>query len=332
MLIKNTIDRLELGAPLIFQNLTMFPLLGEDSHAADYVTLDEALAAGMARVTEVSASGSVPELRFVNTGERQVLLMDGEEVVGAKQNRTLNISILAPAHSELLLPVTCVEAGRWAAASVEFAASPRAHYAAGRARKQAHVSESLRSRGSHAADQGEVWADIAAKSSRMAAHSPTSAMAAMYEQHETGVEAFVNSLPAQPRQRGAVFAVNGGIVGCDLFDCAVTFGKLLPKIIRSYALDAVDAQEAQAHAPVSRETIMAFLTAVSGADAQTFPALGIGEDARLQGEGLTGGALLAEERVAHLSAFAVVTSAAASPSETPLARASARRRSQEQAA
>ena len=112
--VRETLMDLEPGDLVNCRNLTMIPLLGEDTHPADYLTLDEALSMRTARVTEVSEGGSVPELRFVNTGSRQVLLMDGEEVVGAKQNRTLNISILAPAPGELLLPVTCVEAGRWA--------------------------------------------------------------------------------------------------------------------------------------------------------------------------------------------------------------------------
>ncbi len=56
---------------------------------SEYLTLDEALAAKTATVTEVSESGSVPELYFQNEGDLPVLLLDGEELVGAKQNRVL---------------------------------------------------------------------------------------------------------------------------------------------------------------------------------------------------------------------------------------------------
>ena len=192
------------------------------------------------------------------------------------------------------------------------------------------MSVSLHSYGGHAADQSEVWEDITNKASRMAASSPTSAMAAMYEQHETDVEAFVAALPARPRQRGAVFAINGVIVGCDLFDSAETFAKLLPKIVRSYALDALDKREPQAFTPVAREAVVAFLNSVAGAQTQRFPALGIGEDVRLKAAGLTGGALLAEGRVVHLSAFVLVVSPPTAAAEAQLMRASARRRNREQ--
>ncbi len=57
----------------------------------------------------------MPELRFVNHCERPVLLLDGEELVGAKQNRILNLTVLVPAHQTIVIPVSCVEAGRWRA-------------------------------------------------------------------------------------------------------------------------------------------------------------------------------------------------------------------------
>jgi len=45
-------------------------------------------------ITEVSAGGRVPELAFENSSDETVLLVDGDELVGAKQNRVVNLSIL----------------------------------------------------------------------------------------------------------------------------------------------------------------------------------------------------------------------------------------------
>ncbi len=326
--IRDTVCSLDVGSPAAFENLTMFPLLGDDAGRGDYLTLDEALTQKLVRITEVSEGGSVPELRFVNEGDRKVLLMDGEELVGAKQNRTLNITILADAHSVLPLPVTCVEAGRWAHASAEFASADRTHYAAGRAQKHASVSESLRFRGDRSADQGEVWADIDAKAARLSSHSETHAMAAMYEQHETSVEQFVEALPAQSRQRGAIFAIGSQIIGCDLFDCSATLSKLLPKLVRSYALDAVDRHTAATEAvqPPRGSDVRAFLDRIGGAETGRFPAVGLGEDLRIQAAGLAGGALIVEDRVVHLGAFAVADAPEDTGSGAHLSQASMRRR------
>jgi hypothetical protein len=59
--------------------------------------------------TEVSAGGHVPELKVVNKGETPVLLLDGEELAGARPNRALNTTILVRGHSETIIPVTCTE-------------------------------------------------------------------------------------------------------------------------------------------------------------------------------------------------------------------------------
>src|SRR5215510_968643 len=112
-IIADTLSRITIGAPVSLGNLTVFPLLNGAGDAADYLTLDEALEKGLATVTEVSESGSVPEVAFVNKGDSSVLLVDGEELIGAKQNRILNLLICVPAHREVKIPVSCVERGRW---------------------------------------------------------------------------------------------------------------------------------------------------------------------------------------------------------------------------
>ena len=80
------------------------------------MTLEEALALGF-RITEVDAAGSVPELIAFNPLDTPVLLYDGEELLGAKQNRILNVTVLVAPKSETKIPVSCVEQGRWHARS-----------------------------------------------------------------------------------------------------------------------------------------------------------------------------------------------------------------------
>ena len=157
-IIHDLLRTIEIGSPTTFENLTMYPLLGTSEQKLEYITLDQALAAKTASVTEVSESGSVPDLIFRNEGEIPVLLLDGEELIGAKQNRVLNLSILAPANKTITIPVSCVEAGRWSRRSPEFQSSGHSMYARGRAAKSGQISESMRS-GHRRSNQGEVWRD-----------------------------------------------------------------------------------------------------------------------------------------------------------------------------
>src|SRR5262245_38475968 len=111
--LAESLSALNLGPAVARGTLAMYPLLAQGGAPAAYLTLDEALARGDARITEVSGSGTVPELRFENGGMEHILLVDGEELVGALQNRVLNVSILVGAQRSVLIPVSCVEQGRW---------------------------------------------------------------------------------------------------------------------------------------------------------------------------------------------------------------------------
>ena len=107
------LSSLSLGSSQSVAGLTVFPLLRQPAPEPWYDTLTEAVAARTARVTEVSDAGRVPELQVVNDSPRHVLIVDGEELVGAKQNRIVNLTILVPPKTSLTIPVSCVEAGRW---------------------------------------------------------------------------------------------------------------------------------------------------------------------------------------------------------------------------
>jgi hypothetical protein len=263
------------------------------------------LARGELRITEVSESGSVPDLRLTNSGNRPVLLLDGEELVGAKQNRVLNLTILAPAGKTIEIPVSCVEAGRWSRQSPEFASLGRAHYAAGRAAKASQVTDAMRQRGERRSHQGAVWADIAEKSARLQSRSPTAAMAAMYEDHGAQVEAYVQHLQPDQQQVGAVFAINGTPRGLELFDAAATWRKLVPKLVRSWALDAIDEQQSAPANGASATDAATLITRVIESGTTKHHAVGEGIDLRLTGDGITGAALAAAGRVVHLCAFRV---------------------------
>ena len=208
--------------PLLLQSSSM----GSRSSTLDYLVLDEALASGVVEITEISDEGSVPDLRVINRGAKPVLILDGEELLGAKQSRVVNLTILVPAHAELTIPVSCVEAGRWRARSRSFTSSPRTQYASGRAKRMRHVSYAMMCSGERVSDQGSVWDDIAEKSERLSASSPTSAMEEIYKVHERSIDSFVEAMAPVDRQVGVVFAVGRRVIGFDLFDRPATLRRM----------------------------------------------------------------------------------------------------------
>ena len=327
-IIAQRLDQILLGKSQQHKNLTMFPLVEKHPHDADYLLLEEALASGVAKVTEVVEGGSVPELKFINESDKPVLLLDGEELVGAKQNRIINLTILVAAKTAIVIPVSCVEQGRWRTESAGFSSAKRTHFATGRARKANRVSESMNRSGSRHTDQGEVWEDIEVKFSRMKTESPTRAAAAMYEDNRASLNDFTKAFAPIDNQTGALFAINGKPIGFDLFDSSKPFQAMLPSLVQSYALDAIDNLDEKSVENQAAETPPAqkLLDDCVQAAINRFPALGQGHDLRLQGKGLAGGALEVDERIIHMCTFRLAESASENGSQrNRLIRASRRR-------
>lgn len=331
--IAQRLEKISFKATQQFKNLTMFPLVEENPHEADYLLLEEALEAGAARVTEVSEGGSVPELKFINDSDRPILLLDGEELIGAKQNRIINLTILVPAKTTIVIPVSCVESGRWRADSAAFSAAKRTHYATGRARKAADVSESMNHFGSRESDQGAVWEDIEVKFCRMKASSPTRAAAAIYESNRESLENYQQAFTPVDNQTGALFAINGKAVGFDLFDSRKPLKAMLPSLVQSYALDAIDNLDEKSTTDKTADITVAqkLLDDCATAVISRFPAIGEGRDIRLQGNNITGGALAVGERIMHLCAFRLAKKEQKNHHRNSrMARASQRRRNREE--
>jgi hypothetical protein len=145
--IQGYLGSLQLGEVQQFKNLAMVPVVSDYDDGLGYITLGEALGVGSIEIREVSEGGSVPELRVVNRAGMMVLILDGEELVGAKQNRIVNTSILVAAGCEIVIPVSCVEQGRWTYKSDVFSSKQRVMSPSIRQVKARDVNASMRATG-----------------------------------------------------------------------------------------------------------------------------------------------------------------------------------------
>jgi hypothetical protein len=305
--LKEDFDQITIETPSTYRNLTLFPLLRPESERAEpeYLLAEDAIGKGLAEITELPGGGSVPELQFENKSLQAVLLLDGEELIGAKQNRVLNLTILAPPKAVTIIPVSCVEAGRWHMESAAFAPAPHVMYARARAARTSQVSRSMRSTGTRRSDQSAVWSEIANKALCMDADSPTRAMAAIYDRHAIETEEYVRAFGCVPLQAGVAFAINGRVRGLDLFDHPRTLYRVFPKFVRSYALDALEAAPAAPRSAADEASVEGVLERVATAPHFAEAAVGLGKDVRICGESMSGGALWAADRYVHICAFAV---------------------------
>jgi hypothetical protein len=311
----DTIDStIQLGEAVEHRGVVIAPLFPRVSPRAAYVTLEEALGLGF-RVTEVDAAGSVPELLAVNPLDADVLLYDGEELLGAKQNRILNVTVLAGARGETRIPVSCVEEGRWHARSAAFATAPHTAYPELRRRKAERLSAAPLERG---VAQSAVWEAVAEKAGRHGVHSPTRAQADIFEAHEAGLRELRRAFPLVPGQCGAVFAL-GESIALDYVSRPDAFARLYPKLLDGYLLDALERLDGK---PARPSALDGFVLALSGAISSTRPSAGRGDDARLRARQVVGSGLELDGELIQLCAFSSELQAGGAP--TRIARASRR--------
>jgi len=325
--LKDDFAQITAGTPTTFRNLTLIPLLRPEPDCAepDYLLAEDAILQGLAQITELADGGSVPELRLENNSPNAVLILDGEELLGAQQNRVLNLTILAPAKKVTIIPVSCVEAGRWHMQSTAFRPASHVMYARARAARSSQVTHAMRASGMRRCDQSAVWSDIAGKASRMDAESPTQSMAAVYDRHAITTEAYVRAFDCGALQAGVVFAIDGHAVGFDLFDHPHTLQRLFPKLVRSYALDAMETATAAVRRSTGHVSIEGILEGIAKATIFTQPAVGLGLDVRISGKRMSGGALWGADRYIHICTFSTSEAQAHGTVRTRISRPTQRR-------
>ncbi len=256
-------------APISHGSLTIFPVVAASAHdTSEFLTLDEGLRSGEVVVTEAGripplvrrrmrpipvSGGEVNRLMLVNNSDRPLLLLAGEIVTGGKQDRVIGKDRIIPAESDPVdLGVFCVEPGRWVAKSTNFGSLD-----------VQMAQPNVRAKAMGDKDQSKVWEEVGNSNRAMVAAASPEVRGAIggttsYAQvmNNDQVKKQVDSV-AVPVQRsyestirrlraqnavGVVVAVNGEIVWADLFASTSLLEKYWPKLVRSYAAEAVTAR------------------------------------------------------------------------------------------
>ncbi len=300
--LQRYLETIQFGTLQVFSNMVVVPLFTTLQSAIHYLTLQQALDQQKLKITELSESGSVPELKVANQGELPVLLLDGEELMGAKQNRVLNTTILLKPNSETVIPVSCTEQGRWGYSSREFSSSGHVLSHATRSKKSSAVYRSLQSGRGYTSDQGEVWQEIRQLSDSAQVASPTGAMRDVYESHAKPLSEYEQAFEWMPQQQGLLVIINGQVAGLDMVSQVEAYQQYHPKLLKSYAIEAMVKPETSVATP-TLDLAIAFLKLATSGTIQSYASVGLGQDYRCEGPHFVGSALIVEEQVIHLAFF-----------------------------
>jgi ARG/rhodanese/phosphatase superfamily protein len=290
--------------------LTLWPLVrGETPPSApEYLTLFEAFARGNLTVDELRAGATVPHVLVANRGSVAVLILFGEEIRGAKQNRVANASFLVPPLGEVVIDVSCVEQGRWSRRHGETFAGTGAVLSTEIRRKMAgRVSQSRGAGRGFQADQGELWEDVAERVRISRARAPSGAYADYIATRQHDLDELAAGFHPVQAQVGFIACIGEEVVGLEAIGRPEVFEKAFPGLVRGYLIDAIDhallRQERPRTSSVPRfDAPEVFLTALANAPAEARPSLGMGADLRIEDSRVHACALVAGD-VVHLTAF-----------------------------
>ncbi len=312
--LSELLARTHLAPRQAYKSLTLWPLRSTDEESAvtapAYQALGTAFGQGTLRVDEVGEHGQVPHVRVSNLGELAVLVLFGEEIRGAKQNRIANASFLVPARSDVVLDVSCVEAGRWHRRRGERFHKSEAVLSNAIRRKMAKKVALSRVDGlGFRADQSQVWDEIGSRIELSGTASPTRAYADYEGSRASDLEEMTRAFHPVEGQLGFVASIGDEVAGLEVIGRPEVFAAAFQALLRAYAIDAVDAAlvrrlEGERDEAAPRfETPESFLDALARARVSRGPSLGLGDDLRLEGAGVAGCALEHGEQIVHLTAF-----------------------------
>ncbi len=298
--------------PLSFQTagpLGVLQFATSDQNSFKFSPVDIGIKKGTVQVKETSEAGSVNSLIVLNTSDFFVFLMDGDILAGAKQNRVLNTSVLLAPQSKTLIPVSCVEAGRWQSVSSQFSSTDYAAPSKMRKMKSENVSSNLKESRGFDANQGEVWGSVRDYSANFMVSSPTSNYSDVFEATRHEREKTFENIIADPKANGVMFFQDKTIMNVDIFGSLKIYGHYFPKLLRGVSMEMFGkkaSKESLTEAQAKYDSVE-FLDGWSAAEKQRHPGVGLGTEHRVVNELYSGMELEYNEHKIHSSIFNATT-------------------------
>jgi hypothetical protein len=254
------------------------------NQGADACFLEEAIQSGRTSIAEVGEHGTVGLVRVTHGGSLPLLIVDGEQVAGAKQDRIFNASFLVAPGQSVDLPVSCVERGRWSGSrhfnSTRITIPPGA-----RAAKARRVEASLRRGEGYQTDQSMVWRDVDHYLARTDTHSPTAAFTDAYRSRRHHADSGVSSCTPLDGQVGIAGVSSAGLVSLDLFGSPTLYARGWEKVARGLFAEVYDGREVPGE-PESLDVVHRALRTVTDAEPRVAAAPGLGDTVHMGGSGV----------------------------------------------
>jgi hypothetical protein len=253
---------LTVGEPEVHGNLAVYPIYlpGGGEKMDDLITMSEAMDTGKFKITELEEGATVNSLEVKNNTGKNVVLLAGEIIRGAKQDRIVSYDTVIPPEGTFYVDAFCVEAGRWAEVSDSFAYNDEI------------APSMIRGSAQGYGDQGKVWEEVAKCNAERGVYTESDALTASYsdEDYQEKVKEYKDAfedIGDDKKVVGVIVVSEGEIQAGDIFAGNDLFAKVWPRLLSSYAMDAALSEELGDVPEVSE--IEEYLAQLNDADRET---------------------------------------------------------------
>ena len=243
-----------LGEPVVYKNVAVVPLTSttqDQQRGTEYVTLAEATKNDWIEIIEKPGNETVSELTVRYTGPRPLLLLAGELLLGGKQDRVVAKDFVIEPSATVVVPVFCVEPGRWSGSTLSFRSSGT----------QVPVSVKKRVL---MQDQGEVWAGTGEFNSMAGLSLGRSTVDAglssrrVVEFTKAGRDRLKAAIAGDGSTVGVIFVIDGKIRSMEIFSSHRVLDASFDSILGGILAEAAVSDSEDAGLP-SRDALQAFL-------------------------------------------------------------------------
>ncbi len=328
---------IKVGEPFFVRNMLMFPLINPSQKSIEVLTYEEMRQKGIGDIVE---TGSVNTALLEYHGDKPLFMLDGEELLGAYQNRVVNTAVWAETEVVATIPVSCVEELRWSG-SDRCAPSGVSVYPTLRALLATTVTQSLRRRRTMStrreyvedgpiayreegvyrteedmreyramafrADQRRVWRTMYSRLSSLEVPSSTRSFHSMVVKFKDETERYIEEIKETEIGEDVVgLAAFAGdkLLSIDIFISNEMLKKFYRKLMTGYALDAIEFGKKKTRFRAKEDLARIMKTLFEEALFEVYDGPVHGKDLRYENDKYTArGTLDMEGNLIHVSAF-----------------------------
>ncbi|MCX7874619.1 MAG: hypothetical protein N2321_00470 [Melioribacteraceae bacterium] len=214
-------------------NISLLQFLYSPANTFNYITSSNAISKKFIELTEINDSGRVNDIIVNNNSEYYVFFSDGDILVGAKQNRVLNTSILLPPNSKRIINVSCIEHGRWRFNTNRFDRSD--NYSPNFIRKQKNIDvfQNVKRKSGFYADQSKVWNSIDYAFSNVNMHSNTSDLSELLRFNKNTYQKVISNFKVSEKANGVAIFLNDIFLSLDIYNRTDVYQEYFQNLIQS---------------------------------------------------------------------------------------------------